>query len=52
MTTQPEALLEAELIAQLSGMGYGHLVILNLRQHSRLGGPYPLKTSTRSSVAG
>ena len=27
MTTQPEALLEAELVAQLRGMGYGHVVI-------------------------
>jgi type I restriction enzyme R subunit len=27
MTTQPEALLEAELLTQLRGMGYGHVVI-------------------------
>ncbi|MBK7086545.1 MAG: type I restriction endonuclease subunit R [Flavobacteriales bacterium] len=27
MSTQPEALLEAELVAQLRGMGYGHVVI-------------------------
>ena len=27
MSTQPEAILEAELVAQLRGMGYGHVVI-------------------------
>ena len=27
MSTQPEALLEAALVAQLKGMGYGHVVI-------------------------
>ena len=27
MSTQPEALLEAELVAHLRGMGYGHVVI-------------------------
>jgi type I restriction enzyme R subunit len=27
MSTQPEALLEAELLTQLRGMGYGHVVI-------------------------
>ena len=27
MSTQPEALLEAELVTQLRGMGYRHVVI-------------------------
>jgi type I restriction enzyme R subunit len=27
MSTQPEALLEAELVAQLRGMDYGYVVI-------------------------
>ena len=27
MTTRPEALLEAELVAQLRGMGYGEVAI-------------------------
>ena len=27
MTTQPEALLEAELVAQLRGMGHGYVTI-------------------------